>query len=190
MGPLLVLTDRRQARRPLLEVLAAAVRAGTRLIVVRERDLPAAERLALAGQVQSMLDPVGGRALLAGTIPWPPGRHLATTDPWDRGTAGLLGRSCHTRSDVQTAAEAGADYATLSPAFATRSKPGYGPPLDLAVFAAPGPIPVYALGGIDTAGRARSCRRAGASGVAVMGAIMRAADPAAVTTDLLAAVEP
>jgi thiamine-phosphate pyrophosphorylase len=42
-----------------------------------------------------------------------------------------------------------------------------------------------ALGGVG-AGNARACREAGADAVAVMGAVMRAGDPAAVVRDLLA----
>ena len=45
-------------------------------------------------------------------------------------------------------------------------------------------IPLVALGGV-TAATALSCRRAGASGVAVMGTIMRASDPAMAVYDIL-----
>ncbi len=75
--------------------------------------------------------------------------------------------------------------------FATSSKPGYGPPLGLAGLAAgcraAPSLPVLALGGVDrdTVGR---CVAAGASGVAVMGAVMGAADPRAVVRALVAAV--
>ncbi len=75
--------------------------------------------------------------------------------------------------------------------FATSSKPGYGPPLGIAGLAAgcraTPSLPVLALGGVDigTAGR---CVAAGACGVAVMGAVMGAADPRAVVRALAAAV--
>lgn len=48
-------------------------------------------------------------------------------------------------------------------------------------------VPVYALGGIDTT-NAADFQAAGAHGVAVMGAVMRADDPAAVVEQLLGAV--
>ena len=38
--PLLLVTDRRQARKPLVEVVAAALAAGCRWVSVREKDLP------------------------------------------------------------------------------------------------------------------------------------------------------
>jgi thiamine-phosphate pyrophosphorylase len=85
--------------------------------------------------------------------------------------------------DLVEAAGHAADWATYSPVFATASKPGYGPALGLAGLAAgcraaPG-LPILALGGIGR-GRARACLDAGASGVALMGAVMRSDDPGAV----------
>ena len=88
---------------------------------------------------------------------------------------------------MRAAAKAGADYVTISPIFPTQSKPGYGPPLSLeglAKAANLAKIPVIALGGV-TAANANSCRRAGAAGVAVMGTIMRASDPAILVHDIL-----
>ena len=85
------------------------------------------------------------------------------------------------------AASAGADYVTISPIFRTQSKPGYGPPLSLeglAKAANLAEIPVIALGGV-TSENANACRRAGAAGVAVMGTIMRARDPAIPVHDIL-----
>lgn len=193
--PLILLTDRRQAVRALPDLVAAAVAGGLRLVVVREKDLPAQRRASLADRLREHLAPVGGRVLLAGPEPGPDGRHLAAADPWPGrrnglpGRAnGLLGRSCHRREELAAAAAAGAHYATLSPIFPTRSKPGYGPALGPRALAGTSPLPVYALGGITTPEQARDCARAGAAGVAVMGALMRAPDPAAVTAALIAAV--
>ncbi len=88
--------------------------------------------------------------------------------------------------EVRAAAAEGAVWATLSPYAETASKPGYGPALGPGAFAEDD-LPVFALGGID-AGNAAEARLAGAYGVAVMGAVMRAHDPAGVVRDLLAAV--
>jgi thiamine monophosphate synthase len=186
--PLILLTDRRQAIRPLPEVIVAAAAGGLRLVVVREKDLPLEQRMGLAVELRDLLAPVGGRVLLAGPVPGPDGRHLAAADPWPDHRHGLLGRSCHRRQELAPAAAAGADYVTLSPIFLTESKPGYGPALGPPALAGASPLPVYALGGVTTPARARDCARAGAAGVAVMGALMRAADPAAITAELIAAV--
>lgn len=186
--PLILLTDRRQALRTLPDVVAAAAAGGLRLVVVREKDLPLAQRRRLADRLRDLLAPVGGRVLLAGPAPGPDGRHLAAGDPWPDHRHGLLGRSCHDRRELAVAADAGADYVTLSPIFPTASKPGYGPARGPQALAGVSPLPVYALGGITTPARARSCARAGAAGVAVMGALMRAPDPASVAAAFIRAM--
>ena len=114
--------------------------------------------------------------------------HLAASDPLPRGPlAGrLIGRSCHDAAEVARLSIE--DYATVSPVFPTVTKPGYGPALGAAGAAAlAGAVPWLALGGIDTPDRAAACAAAGAAGVAVLGAVMRARDPAAVAASLVAA---
>ena len=87
---------------------------------------------------------------------------------------------------MRAAREAGADYVTLSPIFLTASKPGYGPALGVGVLQeAAGVMPVVALGGIDP-GTAAPCRKAGATAVAVMGAVMRAPEVGALIPALVA----
>ena len=84
----------------------------------------------------------------------------------------------------------GADYVTISPVFITASKPGYGPAIGLgglAEIVARVPGPVIALGGINVA-TAPLCLSAGARGVAVMGEVMRAANPQAQVEAMLAAI--
>jgi thiamine monophosphate synthase len=118
------------------------------------------------------------------------GVHLRATDPVPTGVS-VIGRSCHGRADLGKLSIE--DYITMSPVFATASKPGYGPPMHtqkLGELVAICPVPVLALGGINTAHQAASARAAGAWGVAVMGAVMRCRDPAALVADLLAAVQP
>jgi thiamine-phosphate pyrophosphorylase len=190
LGPLLVLTDRHQcAPRPLADVVSAAVRGGARTVVLREKDLPAHERATLAVKLRALLGS-DGRLLVASdpTIPGD-GVHLAAADPFPTDRPPIVGRSCHSLAEVRAAAQEGCDHVTLSPIFPTASKPGYGPPLGLdeleRVCTAVGDaIAVYALGGID-ADRARRCRDAGATGVAVMGELMRSPDPEATTFEIL-----
>ncbi|OLE28773.1 MAG: thiamine phosphate synthase [Actinobacteria bacterium 13_1_20CM_3_71_11] len=188
---LLVLTDRAQARRPLPEVLAAAVDGGARWIVLREKDLPRADRFALAEEIRALLGPVGGTLIVAGPDPLGGDAvHLSATGPVPPGVS-LVGRSCHTAADVDRLSTE--DYATVSPVYPSASKPGYGPalgPAGLGALAARTSKGVYGLGGVESAARARDCLADGAAGVAVMGAVMRAGDPAATVAALLSAVSP
>ncbi len=201
LPPLLVLTDRRACERrgrSLAETAGEAVTGGARAFVLREKDLPTAGRRELGTALLGLLAPVGGLLLIAsdaalagalGTA-WV---HLASDDPWPSRAAGLrAGRSCHGAASLARARDQGATYATLSPVFASPSKPGYGPPLGLAGLAglidSVPDLPVYALGGVDPT-TAAACRTAGAAGVAVMGAVMGAAEPAAATHALLAAMD-
>ena len=106
------------------------------------------------------------------------------------GPAAWVSASAHSFDEVLAAAAAGVDAVTLSPVFASESKPGYGPALGLEALAESArrsPVPIIALGGIMDGSRLRACLEAGASGVAVMGVIMRAANPAATMVDLITA---
>jgi thiamine-phosphate diphosphorylase len=115
------------------------------------------------------------------------GVHLRAKDRVPADRPAVLGRSCHGTFDLAAAAADGVDYLTMSPVYLTASKPGYGPPVGtdgLAEVVAATDIPVFALGGVEP-GRAGECVAAGAHGVAVMGAIMRAAEPAEVARRLV-----
>ncbi|HKS88848.1 MAG TPA: thiamine phosphate synthase, partial [Stellaceae bacterium] len=52
--PLLVISDRRQAARPLLDAAAAAFRGGCRWFSLREKDLPPEERRALLRDIVAL----------------------------------------------------------------------------------------------------------------------------------------
>lgn len=186
----IVLTDRRQARQPLSEVVRAAVDGGARWVVLREKDLPRDERMALAETLRAILAPAGGTLIAAGPDPLNgPAVHLPAAGPYPPPSGMLTGRSCHDERELSKLSTE--DYVMLSPVFPSRSKPGYGPPLGpdgLAGLVRRTGRPVLALGGVETPDRAAACVAAGAAGVAVMGAVMRAADRAAVVAELCAAV--
>ncbi|MGI9120281.1 MAG: thiamine phosphate synthase [Acidimicrobiales bacterium] len=195
---LLVLTDRGQAgRRGLVPTVAAAVEGGARAVVLREKDLSAQARAGLARSLLEVLDPVGGMLLLAGSdadlagAVGANGLHLAASDPRPAGGHELLvGRSCHGSDELARAVEEDLDFALVSPVFPSASKPGYGPALGtkgLARLVAHTSVPVLALGGVTPAS-AGACLGVGAVGVAVMGAIMGADDPAQVTSAFLTAL--
>lgn len=186
---LLLLTDRAQLPlgRGLLRTIAECVAAGASHVVVRELDLAPAHRSALAVAIAET-----GATVIAAhdRLPGATGLHLpaAAAGPAAVAPGCLRGRSCHTRAEVVAAAAEGFDYATLGPYAATESKPGYGPAVHLGAYAVH-PLPLYALGGI-TPENAVHARAAGAYGVAVMGPVMRASDPAGVVAALLEAVGP
>jgi thiamine-phosphate pyrophosphorylase len=197
--PLLVISDRQQARLPLERIVEAAFAGGCRWFSLREKDLSPAERRLLLPRLVAIgreWDAVVGvhddieTALLAGAgaVHLPAGGDPATA----RGRLGdvLIGVSAHSVEEAAAAFAAGADYVTASPIFATASKPGYGPVLGrdgLAAIVAAASGPVVALGGI-TARNVASCLAAGAGGVAVMGEVMRATDPRATVEALLRAM--
>src|SRR5256886_2228962 len=84
---------------------------------------------------------------------------------------------------VRAWGEGGADYWSVGPCFATGNKPDAGAPLGAEGFArlarlAPAGTPVIAIGGISAA-NAAAVARAGAAGIAVIGAVWGASDPAA-----------
>lgn len=183
---LLVLTDRTQtAGRPLVDVVDAAVTGGARAVVLREKDLPEGDRAELASALRAVLAEVDG-TLLAASEPClgTDGVHLAASDPFPAFGPRIVGRSCHNAEELHQAARAGCTYATLSPIFASASKPGYGPALGTGALT-DRPLPVYALGGVST-DNAGACVAAGAAGIAVMGAVMRAPDPTTVVAELMA----
>ena len=185
---LLLLTDRSQLRlgRSLVRTVAECVEAGATHVVLRELDETESARAALA----AALVEVGATVIAAHTplpgavgLHLPAGRQVLTCR---QASGAAWGRSCHSPEAVSEAAEERAAWATLSPYAATDSKPGYGPALPPDAYAGH-PIPVFALGGITPANAAEA-RRKGAHGVAVMGAVMRAEEPAAVVRALLEAV--
>jgi thiamine-phosphate pyrophosphorylase len=198
--PLLVISDRTACRGDVVDTLSAALRGGARWIMLREKDLPPDAVRELARRLVAAAEPFGATVLISGEaeiarevgadgVHLPQGRSVALAREV-LGDDALIGASAHSPAEARAAADAGADYVTLSPIFLTDSKPGYGPALglvELARAARDAPLPLIALAGIDAA-NAGACLEAGAAGVAVMGAIMRAPDPAMAVAALVAAL--
>ena len=197
--PLLVISDRRQARHSVETVAAAAFEAGCRWFSLREKDLPLDERRTLLSTLITLGRRYGATVTVhddleaaletgAAGLHLPSGGNPAAARA--RFPDGLIGGSAHSAEEATQLLSAGADYVTVSPVFTTASKPGYGPALGLeglagVVTQAPGPV--IALGGI-TAQSAGLCLAAGARGVAIMGEVMRAADPQAAVAAILGAI--
>jgi thiamine-phosphate diphosphorylase len=163
----------------LLDVVREAVAGGARAVWLRDKQATANDRRRLAEDLAEMLHAVGGVLIESpgpgsGTAD---GVHLGAADPWPGGaTMAAVGRSCHSQRELSRASDEGCRWATLSPIYPSRSKPGYGPPLGPAALAG-APLPTWALGGID-AENAAKCLEFGAAGVAVMGAVLASPDPA------------
>jgi thiamine-phosphate pyrophosphorylase len=195
-SPLLLVTDRHQVKRPLERIVAEAVGAGARWVWLRDRDLDLAERRGLALRLANIVQSEGGVLSIGGDIGLAIEIGAAAVHVRDtasviqarqaQGQSILIGLSAHNVSDVASARLAGADYVTLSPIFQTASKPGYGPALGVEAIrlAARLDIAVVGLGGISTDNVA-AVQTAGASGIAIMGSVMRADNPAEIVRAML-----
>ena len=183
---LLIVTDRHQAQRPLTAVADAAFASGARWIWLRDRDLPARERRRLARDVAACAARHGGSLTVGADVALAadvgagvqiPAREDVAAVRRRLGPEALIGVSAHDFDELRRAHDAEADYATLSPIFPSSSKPGYGPALGLAALreAVRLGLPILALGGVSIM-NARPCLEAGASGIAVMGPVMRNAE--------------
>jgi len=197
--PVLVITDRRQTGRPLEDFAAAVFSGGCRWLSIREKDLPAAERLALTERLVRLAarwqasvtvhDDLAAAAL-AGGVHLPRGGDVAAARA-ALGARALIGVSAHDLGEAEAAAATGADYITLSPIFPSISKPGHGAEPSLAalrVVSQAMALPVLALGGV-TADKVRACLHAGAAGIAVIGAVAQAEDPARAVGALISAFQ-
>ena len=162
-------------------------------IIVREKDLRAEEYRTLFSQVVRIAHRHEKKCLAHGRIALgmmselgADGVHLPldVLREWraasgrrsapQAGAVQLVGTSAHSAAEIAKAAALGADYATLSPIFATACKPGAAP-LGIAALAAAcreSPLPVFALGGIGR-DKLDACIEAGAAGCCMMSELMR-----------------
>jgi thiamine-phosphate pyrophosphorylase len=102
----------------------------------------------------------------------------------------LLGGTARDPARARQLVAEGADYLGVGPAYPTTTKSGLPPalgPAGIRAVADAVDVPVIAIGGV-TAARVGELLAAGAHGVAVIGAVTRAADPAAATRELLGAL--
>jgi len=193
----MLVTEARRARMPLLDLVTEATTGGVDAIYLRDADGSIDD---LAATVRTLRTRIGDEVVLLingnprTAMTLGTGLHLRERDiPTDAARAILgprvaIGRSVHTSPGA--AAAAGADYLLAGHVYPSPSKPGV-PPLGLAGLsriAAVTPCPVIAIGGI-TSDRVTEVIRAGARGVAVIGAIAEAEDPRAAATALRFAVD-
>ncbi|MFG3705402.1 thiamine phosphate synthase [Micromonospora sp. NPDC047670] len=106
------------------------------------------------------------------------------------GPAAVLGATAREPGAAAEAVAAGASYLGVGPCHATDTKTGLPAPIGPAgvrAVAEAVAVPVIAIGGV-TAANAPALLAAGAYGVAVVGALSGAADPARATAELLGAL--
>jgi thiamine-phosphate pyrophosphorylase len=189
---LYVITDARpDLGRGHLEVAEAALEAGADAVQLRAKDVGGREMYELAMGIKDLLGRRGSGtlflvndrvdvALAAGAD----GVHLGWDDlPPARarlllGEDMVLGVSASSTAEALAALEAGADYLGAGPVYPTGTKADAGEPIGLEglrEITGRVDIPVVAIGGI-TVDRVREVLEAGASGVAVISAVIGADD--------------
>ena len=199
---LFLVTDRHQTKgRPLVPLLQRVLTAAAPAIQLRERDLSARELVTLAFEVQAVTASRRSQLLINDRIDVAlalegVGVHLRNNSlPVSvarqvLGTQRLLGISVHAVEEAVQVESQGADYIVLGPIYETPSKQMFGPPLGIHTLERACRLvrlPIIGIGGV-TAARAREMRRAGAFGVAVIKAVLGAADVESATRELLDAV--
>jgi thiamine-phosphate diphosphorylase len=188
----MLVTDRHLAggEDGLVEGVDAAIDGGVNVVQVRAKDLSGDALSALAGRLREVTQ---GRALLlvngsAGVAieSGADGVHLPKDDPMIEERAGLtVGRSVHSVGAAERAASEDVDYVVAGPIYETRSHPGAAAAgVDLIRrISEVVSVPVIAIGGIDYQ-RVAGVMRAGASGVAVISAILGSSDPSKAAAQL------
>ncbi len=194
---LMLVTDRHLAggEDQLVEKVAQAVEAGVNVVQLREKDLLRANLLLLARRLREV---TRGRAMLLVNGPLDvaldvgaDGVHLPEdANPPDPPWTFIWGRSVHSMLGAVHAMGGAARYLVAGPVFATRSHPGAEPlglefVRELCQIAL---VPVIGIGGV-TPQNAGDVLRAGASGVAVISAVLGAASPSLAARTLREALD-
>lgn len=187
--------------RPLLDVLKAATTAGAKMFQYRNKTASMkaayAEALPLrkAAHELGVLFIVNDRCDLALAVD-ADGVHLGQGDlPLHlarkvMGPDKLIGISTHSREQVMAATAGGPNYLGFGPIFMPGSKLDHDPivgPSGLRSIRPLTALPIFAIGGI-TADRTDEVIRAGADGVAVISAVLKAPDISQVVTDFVSRI--
>jgi thiamine-phosphate pyrophosphorylase len=189
-------------QRPLLEVVAAAIRGGVRLVQYRDKHASTRAMVQTAGALVRLCRRmevsflVNDRVDVALAVD-ADGVHVGQEDMPVAlarkllGPGKLLGVSVRSAAEISQAEQDGADHLSLSPVFATPTKPDHQMPLGLdgvRALAAVSRLPLIAIGGIQLHNAARVIS-AGAQGICVVSAIFAASDPEQAARALRRAVD-
>jgi thiamine-phosphate pyrophosphorylase len=186
---LYLITDRKVATKPLPEAVRLALEGGVKAVQLREKDLPVRELLALAQELRTITREFGAKLFINDRVDvavavGADGVHLGGQSmPVDAvrkvvGKVMKIGVSTHRGEEAKAAQADGADFITYGPIFETPSKAKYGVPVGVKSIndiKNKVSIPIYAIGGINS-GNMLHVTSAGADGIAVISAIMKAED--------------
>lgn len=195
----MVVTDRRLAEpKDLVAIVQSALEAGAPCIQLRNKGDSPRELLAVGRDLRSLTREAGALLVVNDRLDVAlaleaDGVHVGPEDLPVSGVRSaspadfLVGRSADDPDVARRAVEAGADYIGCGTVYPTSTKPDAGSTIGLeglrlvveAVY-----VPVVGIGGI-TVERASDVAKTGATGIAVVGAVMGAADPAATVRALL-----
>lgn len=196
---LYLITDRLQTgTRSLLETVDEALAGGVKAVQLREKELTSRELYELAFDLKKLTCRYDAKLLINDRIDIAlavdaDGVHLGSNSiPIYRarkllGKNRLIGVSCHNQVNAITAQEKGADFITFGPVFFTASKAKYGKPVGIDKLESVShllTVPVFAIGGVNAA-NAREVLATGATGIALISAIMSAHEPRQAAQTLL-----
>ena len=181
----LITDSRRYGKAGMLVFIERALRAGARLLQLREPQMTREEYTDYARTVTTLGHQYGARVLLNADPALVEGcgadgvhldsRRLMTLSERPLPTSFQIAASCHNTAELSQAARVGADFALLSPVQATATHPDVAP-LGWDEFARLrlcSDVPVYALGGMQP-GHLPEARRRGAHGLAMIGGLWEA----------------
>ncbi len=195
---LYLVTDRGLARgRSTLEIVSAAVKAGATVVQLREKDCSTREFVEEALNIKGFLKTrdvpliINDRLDVAQAVK-ADGVHLGQSDmPLTiareiLGDSMIIGISAESLQEAIEAEKGGADYLGVSPIYATPTKTDTALPLGLKGLRAirkAVKLPLVGIGGLNR-NNAADVIRSGADGVAVVSAIVAAADPETAASEL------
>lgn len=199
---LYLITDRHHtAGRTLHAVVNEALDHGAGAVQIREKDLAVRSLLTLTREITALTKQYGARCFVNDrvdvclSVPGV-GIHLRSDSlPVDQvrrlvGPDRLIAVSTHSSDEVQRAEQQGADFVVLGPIYDTPSKRAFGEPIGLSAIDrahSKSRLPMFAIGGI-TQENVGEVMGVGASGIAVISAIMAAPDIGLATQSLCAEI--
>jgi thiamine-phosphate pyrophosphorylase len=201
---LYLITDRHQTGNlRLVDVVEDALKGGVRGVQLREKDLSSRELYELAYEMRKLTSRYGAKLLINDRVDIAlaveaDGVHLGLNSmPIHRvrrllGNSKLIGLSCHNQINAIMAQENGADLITFGPVYYTPSKANYGKPVGvekLEIVTHLLEIPVFALGGIKQ-DNILEVTAAGATGIALVSAIIASDDPQREAEGMIAMLPP